>query len=38
MEKINTPWGKPSDEILAETDNEEICFMRDILEAIKLTN
>ncbi len=26
--KINTPWGKPSDEILlAETDNEEICFI-----------
>ncbi len=26
--KINTPWGKPSDEILlAEIDNEEICFI-----------
>ena len=26
--KINTPWGKPSDEILiAKIDNEEICFI-----------
>ena len=26
--KINTPWGKPSDEILqASTGKEEICFI-----------
>ena len=35
--KINTPWGKPSDEILlASLEKEEICFSLDTPEDIKL--